>query len=71
MKIGFQKLIHDVRWDYQHIRNERADGVLRCGSPGSGSNGVQFPQISNRKEITLTPFIPEIESLAKSCHSNF
>jgi hypothetical protein len=71
MKIGFQKLIHDVRWHYQHIRNERVDGVLSRGPPGSSSNGVQFPQISDRKEITLPPLIPEIESLAKSCHAKF
>jgi hypothetical protein len=66
MQTGFQKMIHDIRWHcYQ---------TSLAQEPSHSSKyitKVEYPMVSNRKEISLPPLIPEVEEVIKSCHHKY
>jgi hypothetical protein len=74
MKSGFQKLIHDVRWHFYHQSINIEGRTMSCeqniGNLSSSSQ-INYPLVSDRKEIKLPPIVPEIEEVVKSCHHKY
>ena len=70
MKVGFQKLIHDVRWHYNHTRNQE-NREMASQPRRHAHNTIEYPLVTDRKEIKLPPLIPEVEGVIKSCHNKY
>jgi hypothetical protein len=72
MKTGFQKLIHDVRWHFYHESISLEARTMGCEqNNGNLNRQINYPLVSDRKEIKLPPLIPEVENVVKSCHLKY